>query len=231
LIHFTSRNAMDIRGLSEARVAQLVDAGLVRTPADFYGLTAAQIVTLEGFAQRSAQQLAEAIDASKKQPLARLMFAFGIRHVGEEAARILARHFGSIDALLAATAEDIERVHGIGPAIAASVHEWFASPWAGALLGSLKNAGVNFVEPESVPAGSALRGSIVVITGTLPSLSRSDAEAVVESAGGKVSGSVSRKTTFVVAGTEAGSKLEKAKEFGVEVIDEAELLRRSGRNS
>jgi DNA ligase (NAD+) len=231
LIHFTSRNAMDIRGLSEARVQQFVEAGLVRTPADYYQLTTDQLVSLEGFAKKSAQQLVDAIDASRAQPLARLLFAFGIRHVGEEAARLLARHFGSIDRLRAATIGEIEDVHGIGPAIAASVYEWFDSEWARNLLSSLEAAKLNFTEPETAPAGSALRGTVVVITGTLPSLSRTDAEALVESAGGKVAGSVSRKTSFVVAGAEAGSKLDKARQLGVEVIDEAELLRRAARSS
>jgi DNA ligase (NAD+) len=231
LIHFTSRSAMDIRGLSEARVQQFVDAGLVSTPADFYRITADDLVALEGFASKSAQQLVDAINASRSQPLSRLLIALGIRHVGEEAAKLLARHFGSIVALQSASVDEIESVHGIGPTIAASVHEWFHSPWAARLIGDLEKARVNFIEPESVPVGSALRGSIVVITGTLPSLSRGEAEALVESAGGKVSGSVSKKTSFVVAGSEAGSKLDKAKQLGVEVIDEAELLRRAGRSS
>lgn len=231
LIHFTSRNAMDIRGLSEARVQQFVEAGLVHTPADFYTLTSGQLVALEGFAAKSAQQLVDAIDASRAQPMARLLFAFGIRHVGEEAAKQLAKHFGSIDRLAAASIAEIEDVHGIGPAIAASVHEWFHSDWAIVLVEALGKAGVNLAEPEAAPIGSALRGTVVVITGTLPSLSRGEAEALVESAGGKVAGSVSKKTSFVVAGSEAGSKLDKARQLGVEVIDEAELLRRASRSS
>jgi DNA ligase (NAD+) len=158
-----------------------------------------------------------------------LLIALGIRHVGEEAAKILARQFGSAEALRTASIDDIEAVHGIGPTIAASVHEWFNSAFAQELLEKLSEAGVNLEEPEAAPVGSALRGAVVVITGTLPTLSRTDAEGVVEAAGGKVSSSVSKKTTFVVAGAEAGSKLDKAKQLGVEVIDEAELLRRAGR--
>lgn len=231
LIHFTSRNAMDIRGLSEARVQQFVEAGLVSTPADYYRITADDLVQLEGFATKSAQQLVDAIDASRAQPLSRLLFAFGIRHVGEEAAKQLARHFGSVGRLAAASVDEIEDVHGIGPAIAASVYEWSHSEWAETVIEALRNARVNFDEPEAAAVGSALRGKVVVITGTLPSLSRADAEALVESAGGKIAGSVSKKTSFVVAGSEAGSKLDKARQLDVEVIDEAELLRRTGRSS
>jgi DNA ligase (NAD+) len=231
LIHFASRNAMDIRGLSEARVRLLVERKLVADPADFYSVRADQIVELDGFAERSAAQLDAAIQASKSQPLSRVLFALGIRHVGEEAAKLLARHFGTIDAVAAATVSDIENVRGIGPTIAASVHEWFHDDWALRLVKRLKAAGLSLVEPEATVSTGALRGAVIVITGTLPSLSRPEATALVESAGGKVASAVSRKTSFVVAGAEAGSKLDKARELGIEVIDEAELLRRSGRDS
>jgi DNA ligase (NAD+) len=229
LIHFVSRNAMDIRGLSESRVSQLVSAGLVTDPADFYAITPEQLESLDGFARKSAEQLVGAIAASRTQPLSRVLNAFGIRHVGEEAARALARHFGDISALASAAPPDIEAVRGIGPTIAASVSEWMHDPWSVALIDKLGRAGLTMSEPQAAASSGALRGAVVVITGTLPTLSRADATAVVEDAGGKVTSSVSKKTTFVVAGEEAGTKLQKARELGIEVIDEAELLRRTGR--
>jgi DNA ligase (NAD+) len=226
LIHFVSRAAMDIRGLSEARLDQLTAAGLVVDAADLYRLRADALLGLDGFAERSAEQLVAAIDVSREQPLARLIFALGIRHVGEEAAKALARHFGSLEALAAATVGSIEAVRGIGPAIAASVHAWFADPWARDLVARLTAAGVRVTAEAPAATSGALAGAVVVLTGTFPTLSRSAATAMVEAAGAKVTSSVSRKTSFVVAGDEAGSKLDKARELGVEVIDEAELLRR-----
>jgi DNA ligase (NAD+) len=231
LIHFVSRGAMDMRGLSEARVTQLVDAKLVTDPADFYAITAAQLRELDGFAEKSAEQLEAAIASSKQQPLARVLIALGIRHVGEEAAKALARHFGRIRELAAASMEQIEEVRGIGPTIAASVHEWFHDEWAQRLITRLEQHGLTMEEAKGTAPTGALRGAVIVLTGALPSLSRPEASALVEAAGGKVTSSVSKKTTFVVAGADAGSKLEKARELGVEVIDEAELLRRTGRPS
>ena len=231
LIHFVSRPAMDVRGLSESRVGQLIDAGMVKDPADFYALTAERLQELDGFAEKSAEQIVAAIAASKTQPLSRALIALGIRHVGEEAAKSLARHFGSIDALLSASDGDIEEVRGIGPTIATSVREWMHDDWSRNLVGKLKKAGLTLEEPAAAASSGALRGAVVVITGTLPSLSRNEAIATVEAAGGKVASSVSKKTSFVVAGDEAGSKLEKARALGVEVIDQAELLRRAGRSS
>lgn len=226
LIHFVSRAALDVRGLSEARITQLLDAGLVRDAADLYALTAGQVAALDGFATRSAEQLVAALEASKGQPLARLVFALGIRHVGEEAAKALARHFGSLAALLAAAPDALEAVRGIGPVIAASVHAWAQDPWAIDLVARLTAAGLR-VEEEAAPAsGGPLSGAVVVLTGTFPTLSRAEATALIEGAGGKVTSSVSARTTFVVAGDEAGSKLDKARTLGVEVIDEAELRRR-----
>lgn len=231
LIHYTSRGAMDIRGLSESRVSQLVDAGLVHTPADFYDITAAQLDELEGFAEKSAEQLVAAIAASKSQPLSRVLVALGVEHVGEEAAKALARHFGDIDALAAAAVETIEEVRGVGPRIAASVHEWLRTHDARALIRRLRAAGLAMREPRAADGSGALRGAVVVLTGTFPTLNRADATAAVESAGGKVTSAVSKNTSFVVAGDEAGSKLDKARELGIEVIDEAELLRRTRRAS
>jgi DNA ligase (NAD+) len=227
LIHFVSRNAMDIRGLSESRVTQLVDAGLVTDAASLYALTTAPLEALDGFAARSAEQLVAAIAASTAQPLARLLFALGIRHVGEEAAKALARHFGSLEALRAASVEEIEAVRSIGPTIAASVHAWCREPWSQQLMARLTAAGVRVAEDAEPAADGALTGAVVVLTGSFPTLSRTEATAIVERAGGKVTSSVSKKTSFVVAGEEAGSKLEKAQSLGIEVIDEAELLRRA----
>ena len=230
LIHFTSRAAMDIRGLSEARLVQFVDAGLVDDPAALYDLTTTQIAALEGFAERSAEQLVAAIVASKAQPLSRLLFALGIRHVGEGAAELLARHFGTLDALGAAPIEAIEDVRGVGPTIAESVHAWFGDAWARRLIEKLRRRGLRFDEPRRAQADGALKGLTVVITGALPTLSRAQATQLVEQSGGRVTDSVSKKTSLLVAGDDAGSKLEKAKTLGVEIIDEPELLRRVGRS-
>lgn len=227
LVHFASRAAMDIRGLSYARITQLVDAGMVADAADVYGLTTDQLVTLERFAEKSAEQLVEAIAASKEQPLSRLLFGLGIANIGEIAAKQIARHFGTMDAIMNASVDDVLAVHGIGEILAESLVSWFADIKAQKLIEKLRAHGLTFVEPQS-QSGDALKGLTVVITGTLPTLSREQAGALVESNGGRVSSSVSKKTSFVVVGEEAGSKLEKAKQLGVETIDEAELLRRVG---
>ena len=243
LVHFASRDAMDVRGLSYARIQQLLDARLVRTPAELYDLQAAQLGALERFAEKSAQNLVDAIQASKQQPLSRLVFALGIRHVGATAAQLLAREFGTLEALRAVAtvhgetpeeqaareaeaAKRIGAVRGIGDIIARSVVHYFSDPSAQPLLDALQARGVALVEPRGAPTSDALRGCTVVITGTLPTLSRTAATEAVEGAGGRVTSSVSKKTSFVVAGADAGSKLEKAKELGVEVIDEEEFLRR-----
>ena len=229
LVHFASRDAMDIGGLSYARIQQLLEAGFVRDFADLYTVTVEQLVSLDRFATKSAENLVAAIEASRAQPLSRLLFGLGIRHVGAQAAALLARHVGSMDALMRATAEEIARVRGIGDIIANSVCEYLTDPTAHLLVERLRARGLTFTEPNAVVSDGPLLGATVVITGTLPSLSRGDATALVESAGGRVASSVSRKTTFVVAGEEAGSKLDKAVELGVEVIDEAELRRRAAR--
>jgi DNA ligase (NAD+) len=217
---------MDIRGLGDQRVQQAVEAGLVRDVADLYDLTAEQLMQLEGFAQRSAAQLVAAIDASRSQPLSRLLFGLGVRHVGESVAELLGREFRSMDGLLAATEAQVAAVHGVGDVIARSLVDWFADPDNRDLVERLRVRQLTFVEPEAVSADGALRGQTVVITGTLIGLSRQEATALVERAGGRVSDSVSRKTTFVVAGENPGSKIDKARTLGVEVIDVAELQRR-----
>jgi DNA ligase (NAD+) len=227
LVHFASRDCLDIEGLSYQRLAQLLSAGLVHDAADLFALTPAQLAGLDRFADRSAENLVAAIAAAKAQPLSRLLFALGIRHVGAQAAQLLARRFGSLDGLAAASLEEITAVRGIGDVIARSVRAFFDAPASRALVERLRAAGLTLVEPEAQPAGAALAGATVVLTGTLPTLSRPEATALVERAGGRVTGSVSRQTTFVVAGADAGSKLEKAQALGIPVIDEAELRRRA----
>ncbi|HEY0970971.1 MAG TPA: NAD-dependent DNA ligase LigA [Gemmatimonadales bacterium] len=243
LVHFASRDAMDIRGLSYARIQQLIDAGLVHTPVDIYDITVDQITGLERFAEKSAQNLVDAIEASKAQPLSRLVFGLGIRHVGATAAQLLAREFGTMPEMrraLTATGATVEErvpsldaarervagIRGLGETIARSVAEYFNDPSAQQLLDELERRGVAQEEPRAAETSVALRGCTVVITGTLPTLSRSQATEAVEAAGGRVTSSVSKKTTFVVAGEEAGGKLDRARELGVPVIDEPELLRR-----
>jgi DNA ligase (NAD+) len=225
LVHFASRGAMDIRGLSYARISQLVEEGLIHDAAGLYALEAQTLVQLERLADKSAEQLVAAIEESKAQPLSRLLFALGIEHVGETVAKQIAKHFGTLDAIASATVADVLAVHGIGETIAESLVSWFSDPKAQDLIERLRKAGLTFDEPQT-QTGVALKGMTVVITGSLPTLSREQAGALVEASGGRVSNSVSKKTTFVVVGEDAGSKLEKARTLGVETIDEAELLRR-----
>lgn len=223
IVHFASRDAMDIRGLGIERVRQLLDASLIHTAADLYRLSVDQLTVLDRFADQSAEQLVKAIAASKTQPLSTLLFALGIRHVGKNVAILLARRFGTLDALAAAPVEAINDVPGVGPTIAAAVVEWFADAANRRSVEALRAAGVNFTEPTTVSGEGPLAGRTVVLTGTLPTLSRSEAAALIERAGGRVTGSVSRKTDVVVAGSEAGGKLEKARTLGIEVWDEAKL--------
>jgi DNA ligase (NAD+) len=223
LVHFASRGAMDIRGLSYARIRQLIDAGLVHDAADIYDLRASQIVELERFADKSAETLMDAIQASKAQPLSRLLFALGIDNVGETAAKQLARHFGTMDDLAKASEGDVLAMHGMGETIARSVTDWFRNAAAKKLVERLRKRGLTFEEPRQKTTG-ALRGMTFVLTGTLDTLSREQATELVEAHGGKVTSGVSKKTSFVVAGAEPGSKLEKARSLGVRVIGEAELL-------
>jgi DNA ligase (NAD+) len=229
IVHFASRGAMDIRGLGYERVRQLLDEGLIRNVADLYSITSEQLVKLERFAKQSADQLVAAIEASKSKPLSLLLLALGIPHVGFTAAQLLARRFGNLDTLAdAARKEQLSGIQGIGPVIAKSVTAFFNEPRNQELLERLKAAGLNQIEPTAASSDGALSGKTYVITGTLPSLSRTQATSLIEGAGGRVAGSVSKKTDALVAGDDAGSKLEKAKELGVEVIDEAELLKRVG---
>lgn len=226
IVHYASRDAMDIRGLGYERVRQLIDTRLIATVADLYRITADQLVKLERFAKQSATQLVNAIAASKRQPLSVLIFGLGIRHVGKTVAALLARHFGTMDRLRAATVDDINNVPGVGMVIAEAVTSFFHNPDNRKLVEDLDRQGLNLAEPDTRAIEGPLLGQTYVITGTLPTLSRGDATRLIEKAGGRVAGSVSKKTDALLAGEEAGSKLEKAKELGVDVIDEAELLRR-----
>ena len=230
IIHFASRGAMDIRGLGEQRVAQLRDAGLVHDVGDLFELTVDQLLRLEGFAEKAATQLVEAISASRRQPLSTLVFALGIRHVGSTVAQLLARRFGTMDALQRASAAEMAAVEGIGPTIAEAVVSFFAQPNNRQLIARLEGFGLNFEEPQDDTGSKALTGHTFVLTGTLPTLSRSEATTLIEAAGGRVSSSVSAKTTALVAGDNPGGKLDKARSLGVAIIDETELLRRAGPN-
>jgi DNA ligase (NAD+) len=217
---------MDIEGLGDKLVDQLVDAGLVHSPADIYGLDIKTLADLERMGEKSAQNLHAAIEQSKNTSLARFIYALGIRNVGEATARDLARHFGRLEVLLAADESALQAVTDVGPVVAASVAAFFAEAHNREVIERLRAAGVHWPDQASTRDGpKPLAGKTLVLTGTLPTLKRDDAKAQIEAAGGKVAGSVSKKTDFVVAGEEAGSKLEKAQELGVPVIDEAELLR------
>ena len=226
LTHFAARRAMDIEGLGDKLVDQLVDAGLVHSPADLYGLSMETLAGLDRMGEKSAQNLVAAIEKSKQTTLARFIFSLGIRNVGESTARDLAKHFGQLDCLLAADSETLQLVADVGPVVAASLAAFFGESHNRQIIERLRTAGVNWPEGVSVEAGpKLLAGKTLVLTGTLPTLKRDEAKAMIEAAGGKVSGSVSKKTDFVVAGEEAGSKLEKALELGVPVLDEIEFLK------
>lgn len=241
LAHFASRQGMDIRGLSYQRLEQLIAAGLVADAADIYAITADQLMPkkaakgeeptggVPGFQQKSAEGLVEAIAASKQQPLSRLLNALGIRHVGAESAKLLAKTFGTMQTLGAATAGELEALHGVGDTMASAVRTWLDDPTMQQLVQRLADAGVRMDEPRAAESDGVFKGLKIVLTGTLPTLSRPQATELIENAGGKVTSSVSKATDLLVAGDEAGSKLDKARELGVTVIDEAELLRRLGR--
>ena len=223
LIHFASRDAMDIDGLGPAILEQLVSAGLLRTPADLYALTQEQLASLERMGEKSAQNLLDALEASKKNDFSRLIFALGIPHIGAKAAKLLAARFPTMETLLEATEEEIASIDGFGQIMAQAVAEFLQLPGSRHLIQALREAGVN-MEAAQTPTGSLFSGRTFVLTGTLPTMTRSQASALIESLGGKVSGSVSKKTSYVVAGEEAGRKLAKAEKLGVPVLSEAELL-------
>jgi DNA ligase (NAD+) len=223
LLHFASRGVMNIEGLGEAVVQQLADRQLVKSVADLYTLTEEQLTSLDRFAEKSARALLAEIENSKRAGLARVLMGLGIRFVGERTAELLAEEFGSIKALEAATAEELERVEEVGPRISQAILEFFAQKANLTLIESLRNAGVDMTA-EKKQRSTQLSGLTFVLTGTLPTLTRDEAKAKIEAAGGKTAGSVSKKTSYVVAGEEAGSKLDKARELKVRVLDEAGLL-------
>ena len=223
LTHFASRDAMDIEGLGPAVVQQLVDSGLVRNAADLYSLHAADVAKLDRMGEKSAENLIRAIENSKANDLAKLLYGLGIRQVGAKAAQVLSAHFGSLDALAAATEEELTAVGDVGPITARYVVEYLAADQSKDLLRRLREAGVN-LESTAQPVGDRFAGLTFVLTGELSAYSRKEAGEKLEALGAKVSGSVSKKTSCVVAGEAAGSKLRKAQELGVPVIDEAQFL-------
>ncbi|HRD83536.1 MAG TPA: NAD-dependent DNA ligase LigA [Rubrivivax sp.] len=227
VLHFAGRRAMDIEGLGDKLVDQLVDSGLVRTLPDLYTLGVAKLAALDRMADKSATKLLAAVDRSRQTTLSRFLYSLGIRQVGESTAKDLARHFGRLDAIMAASESQLLEVRDVGPVVARSLHRFFAQAHNVEVVVRLRAAGVNWEEGAETAAERSpgtLAGRTLVLTGTLPTLSRELARERIEAAGGKVSASVSRKTDFVVAGAEAGSKLDKARELGVPVLDEDGLL-------
>lgn len=222
---FASRGALDIEGLGTQTVKQLMDAGLVRDEADIFSLTLDDLLPLERFARKKAENLLAGIEAARHRPLDRVLTALGIEGVGEIMAGTLAGHFGSIETLARATVDDLLQIEGVGPTIAEGIVAWFAEPFHQQLIAKLKAAGVRLEAEQGAPVavGDSLAGKTFVLTGTLPTLSREEAAALIKAHGGKVAGSVSKKTDYVLAGENAGSKLTKAEELGVPVIDEAGL--------
>ena len=226
LIHFASRDAMDIEGCGPAVINQLLDAELVKTPADLYELKEEQLLTLDRMGKKSADNLLKAIEKSKQQGLDKLLFALGIRHIGAKGGRLLALQYKTMDALMEASAEELAAIKDIGSVIAESVVTWFANPLNRDLVDRLKKAGLNMeMQARNANESHPFYGKTLVFTGTMPTLDRATAQTMAQDAGARVSGSVSKKTDFVIAGAEAGSKLEKARSLGVTVIDEAEFLR------
>ena len=224
LMHFASRDAMDIDGCGQAVLQALIDAELVKSAADLYSLTAEQVETLERMGKKSSRNLIASIEDSKTRDLSRLLFAFGIRHVGQKAGRILSNHFGSLDAVLTASEEEMTEIRDIGATTAQSIVQWREQAQSQHLIARLREAGVNFTG-EKTATGDLFAGKTIVVTGTLPTLSRKDANTLIERLGGKAAGSVSKKTSFVVAGEAAGSKLQKANELGIPVLTEEEFLK------
>jgi len=222
ILHFASRGVMNIDGMGESLVNQLIERGLVKNVADIYALTKRDLLSLDRFADKSAQNILDEIENSKKLPLERIIYGLGIRFVGERTAQFLAEHFGSMDALASATVEELQGVDEVGPRIADSIAEFFSLPANRKLVERLGAAGLAF-KGKKKERGTKLAGKTFVLTGTLAHLTRDQAKKMIEDAGGKVTGSVSKKTDYVVAGSDAGSKLDKARELGVAVIDEKEM--------
>lgn len=223
LIHFCSRDAMDIEGLGPAIIETFVNVGMIKKTYDIYNLNPLEIANLEGFKETSANNIISSVESSKNNDLSKLLFALGIRHIGAKAAKLLSDKFKSIDSIMNASVEDILQIDGYGEIMAKSVVDYFATDSAKELIQRLKECGVNMLS-TNVVEDSRFEGMTFVLTGTLPTLKRSEASEIIESFGGKTSSSVSKKTTFVLAGEEAGSKLDKANKLGIEVIDEAKFL-------
>jgi DNA ligase (NAD+) len=216
---------MDIEGLGDKLVDQLVDGALIRTLPELYALAPDRLAALDRMAEKSAANLLAALQTSKRTTLARFLYALGIRQVGEVTAKDLAKHFGALDRIMDASVEQLLAVNDVGPVVALSIRTFFEQPHNREVVVALRDAGITWDEHDGAavaPAG-AFAGRTFVLTGTLPTLSRDEARALIEAAGGKVAGSVSKKTHYVVAGDEAGSKLDRARELGVEVLDEAAL--------
>ena len=231
ITHFASKNAMDIDGLGEKVAEQLVSAGLVRNIADIYDLRLSDLLSLERFAEKSAQNLLDAIEASKKTTLSRFIYALGIRHVGEVTAQLLANHFRSVEKLAKATEKDLEAIEGIGPEVATSIVSWFRDKKNMELLRRLLNAGIEFTDLKEEKKERPLEGKTFLFTGALSSMTRSEAGDRVKSLGGKVASAVSRKVDYVVVGENPGSKYQKAKELGLKIIDENEFLKLTQQNA
>src|SRR5579884_91761 len=230
LLHFASRHVMDIDGMGDALVDQLLAAGLVRSVADLYLLTEEQLLQLDRMGKKSATKIIQNIEGSKKQPLARVLNGLGIPFVGERTAQILAAHFGSLNAIAAASAETLQEVNEVGPKVAQAIRQFFDEPRNRELIERLRAAGLRFTGPREKKKTGPLTGLTFVLTGTLPSLKREEAKQLIEEGGGKVAGSVSKSTSFVIAGEDAGSKLAKARELGVPVRDEDGLLEMLGKS-
>lgn len=228
VIHFCSRDAMDIEGLGDALVEKFISENLISNVADIYDITAGEIMMLEGHQEKSAKNLVEAIERSKQNDLSRLLFALGIRHIGQKAAKLLSEHFGDIDSIIAASEEEIAEIDGFGGIMAKSAAEFFSMTQTADLIERLKAAGVNMKSLKEKSDDQRFAGLTFVLTGTLPTLSRKEATEIIENLGGKASSSVSKKTSYVVAGEEAGSKLQKATDLGIPVITQDDLLKMAG---
>jgi DNA ligase (NAD+) len=228
LLYFAGRRAMNIDGLGEALVDQLVDKGLVHDAADLYDLTHEQLANLERMGDKSASNLQEEIENSKKASLARLIFALGIRFVGERTGQLLADHFSSLDKLAKASEAELLEVEEVGPRVAESILEFFREPRNRKVIEKLRKAGLQFEQAKVHKPEGSLAGKQFVLTGTLPRYSRDEAKKMIEEAGGRVTGSVSKKTDYVVVGADPGSKFEKARSLGVRTIEESELLKLLG---
>ena len=228
VIHFCSRDAMDIEGLGDALVEKFISENLISNVADIYDITAGEIMMLEGHQEKSAKNLVEAIERSKQNDLSRLLFALGIRHIGQKAAKLLSKHFGDIDSIIAASEEEIAEIDGFGGIMAKSAAEFFSMTQTADLIERLKAAGVNMKSLKEKSDDQRFAGLTFVLTGTLPTLSRKEATEIIENLGGKASSSVSKKTSYVVAGEEAGSKLQKATDLGIPVITQDDLLKMAG---